>query len=42
MTRRVLSLLLTLTMISMFPVMTGNAQTATATIVGTVLDPQAR
>ena len=40
MTRRVLSLLLTLTMISMFPVMTGNAQTATATIVGTVLDPQ--
>ncbi|HWO01990.1 MAG TPA: carboxypeptidase regulatory-like domain-containing protein [Blastocatellia bacterium] len=40
MTRRVVSLLLTLTLISMFPAMTGKAQTATATIVGTVLDPQ--
>ena len=40
MTRRVLSLLLTLALVSVFPVMSGYAQTATATIVGTVVDSQ--
>jgi len=40
MIRRVLSLLLTLCLLSLFPVMSGKAQTATATIVGTLVDPQ--